>query len=573
MRKIRILTYLVLSAVVISAILAGCSNGPAAEQQTVAAVQRGDLEIKAGVDGYIETPASVNLYFDTTMFTSSFSSRIRKIYVQKGDTVHAGALLAKLDDTGQKLTVENAQYALEQAINNVVQTGCCGVGRYPSFYADSVALLRYEFALKEITLAKEFLYADQFEEAAEQLTLAKSDVDGVQAYYTNPDYRKLRIEYNALDQAVESSQDLVIAIERLMSEINSLSGLQKQVEAGQYIDARQSVPDLLTKMGDTHTIVKRITHLPTNITYPDSPTAYTVVSELTDSLTTLQELADSKDFDAVKFSERLSIARHDLELSAKILEENISINRLGVNVKTLRDYNIAIQNAVINLQRAKQALLKTELIAPFDGRVEDINLRAGDMISQRYTTAGAPIDSYVIRLADTSYVRMTGTVDEIDAVKIKAGQKARVFVDAAPGKQFDGTVKFISNYGPLQAGGIQYYGTIQPTVATYRVEIEMDREQAAGLYGGLTASAEILIDSRSDILIVPKGAVSGKNVEYTVRVLKDEKNNVIEQRQVKIGVQTRSQTEIVSGLKEGEVVLVEKITTPSRPLNINNLKK
>ncbi|MCX6006689.1 MAG: HlyD family efflux transporter periplasmic adaptor subunit, partial [Chloroflexi bacterium] len=548
MRKAKLLIYLMLITVSITAMLAGCSSGPAGEQQTVAVVQSGDLEIKADVDGYIETPASVNLYFDTTMFTSSFSSRIRKIYVQKGDMVHAGALLAKLDDTGQKLTVENAQYALEQAINNVVQTGCCGTGRYPSFYADSVALLRYEFALKEMTMAKEFLYTDQFEEAAEQLTLAKSDVDGVQAYYTNPDYKQLRIEYNALDQAVESSPDLAIAIDRLMSEIDIISGLQQQVEAGQYIDAQQSVQDLLSRMSDTHTVVKRITHLPTNITYPDSATAYTVVSELTGSLATLQELADSKDFDAVKFSERLSMARHDLELSAKILEENISINRLGVNIKTLRDYNIAIQTAVINLQRAKQALLKTELIAPFDGRVEDINLRAGDMISQRYTTTGAPIDSYIIRLADTSYIRMTGTADEIDAVKIKAGQKARIFVDAAPGKQFDGTVKFISNYGPLQAsGGIQYYGTIQPTVATYKVEIEMDRQQTVGLYGGLTASAEILIDSRSDVLIVPNGAVSGKNGEYIVRVLKDEKTNVIEQRQVKIGVQTRSQTEIVSG--------------------------
>jgi len=573
MKKMRLLIYIALIAVSITALLAGCSNGPAVERQTVAKVQSGDLEIKANVDGYIETPASVNLYFDTTMFTSSFSSRIKKIYVQKGDTVHAGALLAKLDDTGQKLALENAQYALESAINNVVQTGCCGSSRYPSFYADSVALLRYEFALKEMTLAKEFLYTDQFVEAAEQLTLAKSDVDGVQAYYTNPDYRKLRIEYNALDQAVESSQDLVVAIERLLFEIDSISALQQQVESGKYVDAQQSVQDLMVKMGDTHTIVKRITHLPTNVTYPDAPTAYTVISELTGSLATLQELVDSKDFDAVKFSERLSMARHDMELSAKILEENISINRLGVNIKTLRDYNIAIQNAVINLQRSKQSLLKTELIAPFDGRVEDINLRAGDMISQRYTTTGAPIDSYIIRLADTSYVRMTGTVDEIDAVKIKAGQKARVFVDAAPGKQFDGTVKFISNYGQLQANSFQYYGTVQTTIPTYKVEIEMDREQAAGLYGGLNASAEILVDNRSGVVIVPNSAVSGKNNEYTVRVLKDDKTNIIEQRKVMIGVQTRSQTEIVSGLKEGEIVLVDSIATPARPLNINNLKK
>jgi RND family efflux transporter MFP subunit len=560
----RLLTYIVLITVSITSLLAGCSNGPVVERQTVAKVQRGDLEIKADVNGYIDTPEAVNLYFDTSMFgmTNPYSTRIRKIYVEKGDMVRAGTLLAKLDDSAQKLNVESAQYALESAINNVVQTGCCGSSRYPSFYADSVALLRYEFALKEITLAKEFIFADQYVEAAEQLTLAKADVDGVQAYYTNPDYRKLRLEYNQLDQAVESSQDLVIAIERLMSELEGISGLQQQVESGQYLNAQQSVQDLLVKMDDTHTIVKRITHLPTNVTYPDAPTAYTVISELTGSLATLQELADSKDFDAVKFSERLSMARHDLELSARILEENISINRLGVNIKVLRDYNIAIQNAVINLQRSKQALLKTELIAPFDGRVEDINLRAGDMISQRYTVTGAPIDSYIIRLADTSYVRMTGTVDEIDAVKIKAGQKARIYVDAAPGRQFDGTVKFIS-----------LFGTKTMAAPHYEVQIEMDKVQAAGLYGSLTASAQVLIETRLGVLIVPNGAVSGKNGDYYVRVLKDEKSNTIEQRPVKIGIQTRTQTEIVAGLNEGEMVLVDRISTPGRPLNIKNLNK
>ena len=131
--------------------------GPVTEQQIVTTVQRGDLEVKVRSDGNIEMPDALNLFFDTTMFTPPYSAKIKKIYVQKGDLVHAGALLAKLDDTGQKLAVQSAQYALELAVNNVVQSVCCGVGRYPSFYADAVALLRYEFAAKEADKAKDFL--------------------------------------------------------------------------------------------------------------------------------------------------------------------------------------------------------------------------------------------------------------------------------------------------------------------------------------------------------------------------------------------------------------------------------
>jgi len=564
---------ILMSMIAMAIVLAGCNNGPAVEQQTVAKVQRGNLEVRAGVDGYIETPASVNLYFDTTMFIPPYSSRIKKVYVEKGDVVKAGALLAKLDDTAQKLSVESAQYALELALNNVVQTVCCGVARSPGFYCDAVAFKRFEFAQNEIEKAQAYLQDGRYEDSAEQMVLARLDLEGARTFYSDPAYRMIRPDLNDVNQPAYTGGDVDEAIARLTHEIDQISLLQQQYEEGKYGSARETVQYLLMEMGDTYSVVKRLNHLPGGATYPDTCTTYTVISEVLATLDKLDQLAGQKDFDGVRFAETLSTARHDLELSNKIINENISTFRQGLNLKAMRDYNISVQSAIINLARSKQALLKTELIAPFDGRVEDINLRAGDQITQRYSTTGAPIDSYIIRLADTSYIRMVGTVDEIDAVKVKAGQKVRVFVDAVPGKQFDGIVKFISTYGPLQASGIQYYGTAQPTVATYKVEIELDRQQAAGLNGGLTASAEILVEDRSDVLTVPNGAVSGKNGEYTVRVMKDGETGVVEQRVVKVGVQTRSQTEIITGLQVGEMVLLDKVAAPSRPLNINNMKK
>lgn len=566
MKKTKLLMYLILVTVCITSMLAGCSSGPVTEQQILAVVQRGDMAVAVHVDGNIEMPEALSLYFDTTMFTPPYSARIRKIYVKKGDLVHAGTLLAKLDDTGQELAVENSQYALETAINNVVQQTCCGAGRFPTFYADSVALMRYEYAVQEMTAAKELLSANEYAEAAEQITLAKSDIDGTQSYYTNPDYKQLRIEYNDLDQAVESSQDFATAVDRLGSELDIISGLQQQLAAGQYAGVSDSIDDLLTKMSDTHTVVKRITHLPDNGMFPDTATAYTVVSELESSMDTLRELADAKEFDQVKFSERLSMARHDLELSTKILEQNMSSNRLGLNVKTLRDYNIAIQNAVINLQRAKQALLKTELIAPFDGRVVDINLQDGDMISQRYAVTGAPIDSYILRLVNTGNVRMAGLVDDIDVVKIKEGQPADVYVDGLPGKVFKGTVSFISTYGPIETRSIPYYGSLQSTLATYRVEVALDPADAQFLSAGQTAGAELQIDKHTNVLSVPNSALMGKAGEYYIRVLTDEKTNIIEQRAVTIGLQNESSTEIISGLTEGEKVVLQKGSTPARPV-------
>jgi RND family efflux transporter MFP subunit len=539
--------------------LTGCaSNKPLTEMQTIALVKRGDLEVKIDANGYIEMPDAVNLYFDTTMFTPPYSARIEKVYVEKGDMIKAGALLAKLDDTTQKMAVESAQYALELAINNVVQTVCCGVTRAPSLYSysDAIALFRFEFATQEIQQAMSLLADEKFEEAASQIALAKYDIDAAKKVYIDPQFRNLRTEFNELNQPVMSSYDLDVAIDRLTNEMDSLSAIQEQIKDGGYERAREMLQSLLMEMASTQTVVKRITHSLSAYTYPDTCTTFTVINEALTSLEELKKMAGAGDFDPIKMNETLQIAIHDLELGDKILQENVSTFRQGLNLKAERDYNINIQTALISLERTKQALLKTELVAPFDGEVVDVNLHEGDMITQRYSVTGLPIDTYVLKLADMRAVRMTGIVDEIDVVKVSKGQKATVLIDAFPGKVFNGEVQFISPYGTLQTG-----------IATYKVEIALDPKDAPYLTGGLTATAEILVDKRQNVLLIPNSALHLQGTESWVYVIKEDKTGQIEQRQVEVGLQSRTQAEILSGLNEGEKVLLEKSNMPARALD------
>ena len=569
---IKTLLLRVVALVLIAGILlSGCTAGTVTAPLAMAKVQRGDLEVKVSADGNIEMPAAVNLYFDTTMFTPPYSGRIKSVYVEKGEMVKAGALLAKLDDTTQKLAVESSQYALELAMNNVVQTVCCGVNRMPGFYCDAVAFLRFEFAQKELESARTLFQTGNYVDAATQISLAKFDLEGSRKFYSDPDYRRVRPDLIDVTQAAYSDYDIDLAIGRLSAEIDNLSALQSLIKAGSYDGVLAGLQTMLDEMTDTYSVVKRLNHLPDNASYPDTCTSYTVLNEVMNSVDLLQDISRGKDFDGVKFAETLATVRHDLELSEKILDENISTYRQGLNMKTLRDYNINVQSSIINLQRAKQALLKTELIAPFDGKVVDVNLRGGDMISQRYTVTGIPIDSYVIQLANVNSVRMTGLIDEIDIVKIVNKPLAEltpvILVDAFPGRQFKGKVTFISPFGPTQSNSIQYYGTAQTTLPTYKIEIALDPAETAYLTGGLTASAKILVDSRSGVLMVPTAAVSGKGGNYTVRVLKDEKTGLVEQRPVSIGLQSSNVTEIISGLAEGEMVVLENAAMPANALH------
>ncbi len=547
-------------ALAVSLLAGGCSSGPVTQQQMVAAAQRGDLEVTVSADGAIEMPDAVNLYFDTSMFyvTQPYSAQIKKVYVQQGDIVKAGTLIAKLDDSAQIQNVETAQYGLESAINNVVQTVGCSTSRAPSFYSDAVALYRFEFAVNEMGKAQILIQTGQYDEASEQVSLAKYDIQAAGKIYSDPAFNRVRPDLmDDVGHVINNSQDAANAIQRLSAEVDVIGSIQQQLRDGKYDDAVSAIQDMLTEMSDTHDVVKRITHLPTDATTVDTPTVYTVINEVLASMDKLQAMAGQKDVDPVAFAQTLSQARHDLELSNKILDENISTYRQGLNLKALRDYNIGVQTAIINLERAKLSLLKTELRAPFDGQVVDVNLHDGDMITQRYSVQGLPIDSYVARLADISSVRMTGVVSEVDVLKVARGQKALVYVDVVPGKVFDGRVTFISPFGTLDA-----------KMGSYKVEISLDPKDAVYLAGGMICTADIMVDKHTGVLLVPNAAVGGQAGSYYVSVWKDEKTNIVEQRPVQIGLQGKTQTEIVSGLSEGEKVLLERSYTPPKSLQI-----
>jgi RND family efflux transporter MFP subunit len=413
-----------------------------------------------------------------------------------------------------------------------------------------------EFATTEIQKAQSLLSQDDYEQAASQIVMAKFDIEAAINVYTDPEYGSLRTELNEYTEQTVESYDADTAITKLTNEADRISVILDQIGQGNYGQADKLLESLSNDMTLTHSVVQRITHSPAAYTCPDTCTGFTIINEALSKLEEAKQMAGSEDIDSLKLNETLQIVIHDLELGDKVLQENVSTYRQGLNLKAERDYSINIQNALINLNRAKQVLLKTELLAPFDGEIVDVNLHEGDMITQRYSATGLPIDVYVLKLADTHAVTMTGVVDEIDVGKVSKGQKATVFVDAFPGKIFDGQVQFISPFGTLQTG-----------TGTYKVEIVLDPEAAQYLTGGLTATAEILVDKRTDVLLVPNDALHVQDNEYWVYVIKEDMVGQIEQRQVQVGLQSLTQTEILSGLNEGEKVLLETCNTPIKSLN------
>ena len=241
---------------------------------------------------------------------------------------------------------------------------------------------------------------------------------------------------------------------------------------------------------------------------------------------------------------------------ASLIVDEVKIKALQVKAaeQSVEQTKQSVEQAKRSVEQAKQSLEQTKksvelaqkqldeatIIAPFDGVVASVDADEGDIIPS--PTMGPKT---IIHLIDTTSMELNAEVDEIDIAEVKPGQRAIIEVDALPTLQLEGKVISISQLPSTQAG-----------VVVYKVRIGLDAPPDSGLKVGMSADADIIISERSNVLLVPDRAIKQDSQgNPIVKVMVDEE---IEERPVVIGISDGYQTEIVDGLEEGEVVVVER---------------
>lgn len=242
--------------------------------------------------------------------------------------------------------------------------------------------------------------------------------------------------------------------------------------------------------------------------------------------------------------------------------------------------NVKIEQAQADLDNQKARLDKLKVYAPIDGTITVQNVQEGDQagsISQASSSSSlssssnqqqSSISSYAAAasnsstssqskngvaatIADFSKFKVVVPVDELDINKIKIGDKAVITADALPGQSFNGEVTDIADQGTSQGG-----------VATFNVTVTFDK--AEGLKAGMTADVEIIAEQKDNVVMVPIEAVMERNGQKFVIVYDNNstgkttaqlmQSNI---RQVETGINNESYIEIVSGLQEGERVVLQ----------------
>jgi HlyD family secretion protein len=202
----------------------------------------------------------------------------------------------------------------------------------------------------------------------------------------------------------------------------------------------------------------------------------------------------------------------------------------------------AVGQAESRVGVAEVQLEFTVLRAPFGGIVADLSTEVGEYITP--SPPGLPIPP-VVDLLDPESVYISAPIDEIDAERVRLGQTVRVTVDSRPDESFEGRVSRVASF----------VLDVLEQNRTVEIEVEFDDEAAlAGVLPGTSADAEIILETRQDVLRIPASAVAEGN---RVLVLAD---GLLDERIIETGLRNWRWAEVVGGLAEGERVVVARNT-------------
>jgi HlyD family secretion protein len=197
-----------------------------------------------------------------------------------------------------------------------------------------------------------------------------------------------------------------------------------------------------------------------------------------------------------------------------------------------------IKRAEAQVRVAQAGLERTVISAPFSGVIAHISGELGEFTTP--SPPGIPTPP-TIDLIDDRCLYVTAPMDEVDAPKIRVGQEARITLDAMPDKIFPGRIRRIASY----------VTEIEKQARTVDIEVDFLQTPADVLLVGYSADVEVILQRKDDVLRVPTQAIRQNNKVWVV----DSHNRLVEQP-VETGLSNWSFTEVRSGLKAGDQVLI-----------------
>ncbi len=270
------------------------------------------------------------------------------------------------------------------------------------------------------------------------------------------------------------------------------------------------------------------------------------------------ELANTKlEFDRVaRLFETKDVSKADYDAAqARFLNQQASVRAAEHNVEV----------GAANVTRAQKNLEYTTIRSPINGIITRLNLEVGEQVLGTFNNAG----TVIMEIADFSVMLMKARVDEANVAPVKAGQSAKIFLNAYTDRAFDGVVDLVGLKRLQDRDGTSYFET--------QILVKLDNAaqlpKGDRLRSGYTANADIQVETFPDVLKVPSQAVVDRRVDELPKSATEGNPNVDSNKvfarivyvigtdgrtkavPVSIGTSDVTHTVIVAGLSEGDRIV------------------
>ena len=480
-----------------------CSVEKQASSQPRAVISKGDITVRVSGTGKAIYANDIKLGFDT-------AGKIKILTAIKGETVTKGTILAKLDTDNLELALLQAKVNEAQALKSVTQA--------------EIAVGQAEIAVKQagINLSQTQSAKIQAESA---ITVAQFDLDKIQAVSDIKD--KIMALQIAIGTARENQR-----FANASGDTSSFSYLNQRLgELNAELDSKNA--DLQKLLGkDENSGV--------------APYEIMIYDPFTETYSMGGQTYNRLLVEDIQIKEhQLEIARTGVEEAKQRIEQAIqNVAVLEQNVvlsnETVKQAKLASEQASKAVEVAQNQLSHATITAPFDGIITTVDVKQGDYIVSPGLSAGTPI--YMV---DAKSLEIRSRIDEIDIAGIKTGQKAAISLEALSNKKFDGIVTSVSTI-PITTSS-------NSGLVEYEVTIGFDGVPPDQIKSGMSANAEIITAEKNDVLLVPNKSIKQNSQgQKFVDILINQK---IQEQSIILGITDGTQTELIGGIKEGDIVI------------------
>ncbi|MFH1207774.1 MAG: efflux RND transporter periplasmic adaptor subunit [Patescibacteria group bacterium] len=274
-------------------------------------------------------------------------------------------------------------------------------------------------------------------------------------------------------------------------------------------------------------------------------------------------LAEKKvtvDYSTIKLKESdVTSTQTDLTKAKAGTSDNITSAKSKVDTATINVQAAEndVASAKLDYENQQKTASERTVTAPISGTVTAINVKNNGELSSSSTGNGSSATnsgSSAIVIQDLTSLKAVVSINEVDIASVKVGQKTSMTFDAVSDLTQTGSVEVVDTAGTSTQGVVTYSATIGFDSLDSKVKPEM------------SVNATITTDVKQDVLMVSSSAIKTSGTTHYVQILKD--GSPIQQT-VEIGSTSDTQTEITSGLSEGDSVITQTITTGSSSTNSN----